>query len=110
TDYRSFYRSPAERELHEQLHRYLLNHGIFPSQLGLGAISTPMIGADIEQIAETLLSGLRQMNWGSAAGTAWESGQRTVEEKCKDCPEKWGIFVAGGLSFDVRGYLWPGSR
>jgi glutamate-1-semialdehyde 2,1-aminomutase len=70
TDYRSFYRSAAERGLHEQLHRYLLNHGIFPSQLGLGAISTPMTGADIEQFAETLLAGLRQINWEPVAGKA----------------------------------------
>jgi glutamate-1-semialdehyde 2,1-aminomutase len=62
-DYRSYYRSAGERALHAQLHRHFLNHGVVTSQLGLGAISTPMVPADIDHLAETLLEGLRQINW-----------------------------------------------
>jgi glutamate-1-semialdehyde 2,1-aminomutase len=67
TDYRSAYRSPGEKALHEQLHRYLLNHGILTSQLGLGAVSTPMTADEIDQLAETVLAGLRQINWDATA-------------------------------------------
>jgi glutamate-1-semialdehyde 2,1-aminomutase len=62
-DYRSYFRRPAERALHEQLHRYLINNGIVTSQLGLASVSTPMREADIDRLAETVLGGLRQINW-----------------------------------------------
>lgn len=63
TDYRSYFRRPDEVALHQQLHRYLINHGILTSQLGLGAISTPMDENDIDDLAETVLEGLRQINF-----------------------------------------------
>lgn len=82
-DYRSFYRRPGERELHGELHRYLLNHGIATSQHGLGAVSTPMVTADIDRLAETVLAGLRQIDreprTSAAAGAdaqGWRSNMR----------------------------------
>jgi glutamate-1-semialdehyde 2,1-aminomutase len=62
-DYRSAYRRADEKALHDQLHRYLLNHGILTSQLGLGAVSTPMTESDIDRLAETVVEALRQINW-----------------------------------------------
>jgi glutamate-1-semialdehyde 2,1-aminomutase len=62
-DYRSYFRRPEERALHEQLHRYLINHGIVTSQLGLASVSTPMRELEIDRLAETVLAGLRQINW-----------------------------------------------
>ena len=62
-DYRSAYRRPEEKALHDQLYRYLINHGILTSQLGLGAVSTPMTEADIDRLAETVLGALRAINW-----------------------------------------------
>jgi len=62
-DYRSAYRRPEEKALHDQLHRYLVNHGILTSQPGLGAVSTPMAETDIDHLAETVLGALREINW-----------------------------------------------
>lgn len=62
TEYRSSYRSTDEAAAHAQLHRYLLNHGVLMSPHGIGALSTPMAEAQIDQLAETLLQGLREMN------------------------------------------------
>jgi glutamate-1-semialdehyde 2,1-aminomutase len=62
-DYRSAYRDADENALHRQLHRYLLNHGILTSQLGLVAVSTPMTVAEIDRLAETVLGALREINW-----------------------------------------------
>ena len=67
-DYRSYFRRPDEVALHQQLHRYLVNHGILTSQLGLAAVSTPMTPADIDRLAETVLGGLRQINYGPRDG------------------------------------------
>ena len=63
TDYRSAFRSPAEKARHDQLQRYFLNNGFLLSPLGLGAISTPMGPGEIDRLAETLLRGLREINW-----------------------------------------------
>jgi glutamate-1-semialdehyde 2,1-aminomutase len=68
-DHRTAHRSPDEKALHAQLHRYLLNHGILISQLGLGAISTPMTDAEIDQLAQTVLEGLQQINWEPRTGS-----------------------------------------
>lgn len=61
TDYRSYYQSTAEREQIEWLMRYLLNHGILMLRVGVGALSTAMGEAEIDEFAETLLAGLRAM-------------------------------------------------
>jgi len=61
TDYRSYYQSPAERKQIEWLMRYLLNHGILMSRAGIGALSTAMGEAEINEFVETLLAGLRAM-------------------------------------------------
>jgi glutamate-1-semialdehyde 2,1-aminomutase len=62
-DYRSAYRDADEKALHGQFHRYLLNHGILTSQLGLAAVSTPMTEVEIDRLAETVLGALREINW-----------------------------------------------
>ncbi len=61
TDYRSAYLSPRERQALDWLWRYLLNHGILLSKVGLGALSTVMTEAEVDQFAETLHAGLDAM-------------------------------------------------
>lgn len=61
SDYRSYHQSPAEKQQIEWLMRYFLNHGILMSRVGVGALSTPMGEAEIEEFAGTLLAGLQAM-------------------------------------------------
>lgn len=66
-DYRSAYpaHSGERAAAVELLYKHLLNHGSIISPWGVGCLSTPMERADIDQLAEGLLSGLRAY----AAGT-----------------------------------------
>ncbi|MBT4888951.1 MAG: aminotransferase class III-fold pyridoxal phosphate-dependent enzyme [Rhodospirillales bacterium] len=64
-DYRSFYRSSEEQEMHAQLHRFFLNNGILINPGGIGAISTPMCEEEIETLADVTYEGLRQLNFGA---------------------------------------------
>lgn len=61
TDHRSSYPSPSEKQEMEWLWRYLLNHGILLSKVGLGALSTVMSEGEVTQFGDTLLAGLKTM-------------------------------------------------
>jgi glutamate-1-semialdehyde 2,1-aminomutase len=61
TGYRAAYALPEERE---RLHRFywgLAEHGVLISSDGLGAMSTPMGGAEVEVLAEAALEALRAL-------------------------------------------------
>jgi glutamate-1-semialdehyde 2,1-aminomutase len=60
-DYRSSYKSPAQRKSMMALFEYLLEHGIVISQDGLGCISTVMKEIDVDRLAEETLGGLRHL-------------------------------------------------
>ncbi|MFQ6016582.1 MAG: aspartate aminotransferase family protein [Kiloniellaceae bacterium] len=61
SDYRTYYPSAAEKQELEWLWRYLLNHGILITKMGMGALSTVTTEAEIELFSETLLGGLQEM-------------------------------------------------
>ena len=66
-DYRSAYpaHSGERAEIVGQLYRHLLNQGSIISPWGVGCLSTPMERADIDVLAEGLLSGLRALSSGT---------------------------------------------
>lgn len=61
SDYRSFFQSPMETQAAEWLWRYLLNHGILLTKVGMGSISTVTSEADIESLADALSAGMKIM-------------------------------------------------
>jgi glutamate-1-semialdehyde 2,1-aminomutase len=60
-NYRSYYQDLEEKKRIEWLMVYLLNHGIMMFRVGVGVLSTVTTEKEIEQLAETILSGLREM-------------------------------------------------
>ncbi|MCZ6678230.1 MAG: aspartate aminotransferase family protein [Candidatus Poribacteria bacterium] len=61
TNYGDFYPLPVEKKRMEWLVRYFLNHGILVSNIALGAISTVMGEAEIQQLVDTLSAALQEM-------------------------------------------------
>jgi len=59
TNYREQYKTPAEARLMSHVFQHLLNAGVVIGSGGMGAVSTPMTGAEIDQLAEALLGALR---------------------------------------------------
>lgn len=57
--YRDACKSPEELELLAGVHRHFLNNGIIIASGGLGALSTPMSEAEIDQLCEVFLGALR---------------------------------------------------
>jgi hypothetical protein len=53
TDYRSTRATPAEGERLGRLVRRLMEHGMLMSVTGLGCLSSPMGGAELESLVET---------------------------------------------------------
>lgn len=61
-DYRSSYETGPQRKAMHELVEYLLEHGVLVSpQQGLGSISTVMREADIDDLSEQVLAGLRHI-------------------------------------------------
>jgi glutamate-1-semialdehyde 2,1-aminomutase len=60
-NYRSYYQGLEEKKRIEWLMVYLLNHGIMMFRVGVGVLSTVTTEEEIEQLAEAVLSGLREM-------------------------------------------------
>ena len=61
TNYSDFYPLPVEKKRMEWLVRYFLNHGILVSNIAMGAISTVMGEAEIQQLVNTLSAALQEM-------------------------------------------------
>ena len=61
SDYRSAYKTPVETARMGRLHGYLLDNGIIMGSGGLGCVSTVMGEAEVDQIADTVLAGLKQI-------------------------------------------------
>jgi glutamate-1-semialdehyde 2,1-aminomutase len=62
-DYRAVYRASTEGRAQQlsALFRNLLNHGIVTSPFGMVCLSTPMTEAEIDQLADAVLSSLRAL-------------------------------------------------
>lgn len=69
-DYRSTYQTPEERQLVDELWRYLLNHGMLLSKVGMGALSTVNTELEIERLAETMFDGLERLKNDAAYAAA----------------------------------------
>ncbi len=61
TTYRDAFKSPEEQQLLAGVHRHFLNNGIIIAAGGLGALSTPMTEAEIDQLSEAFLGALRAL-------------------------------------------------
>jgi glutamate-1-semialdehyde 2,1-aminomutase len=58
TGYRSAYPTEEERARLGRLCGYLLDNGILIATTGMGALSTPMVEADIDRLIEGVRAGL----------------------------------------------------
>jgi glutamate-1-semialdehyde 2,1-aminomutase len=67
--YRAIQEARGKDKAWPWLFEYLLNHGVVLNAQGMGCLSTVMDEAIVDQLAETLLAGLRALPKGLLAGT-----------------------------------------